>query len=546
MPDCLASVPDAVAYTSWVKALVMLLVTVPWLYLAPWVHKDAHRVHASGTLWGALVLGAGALGALVCLLVSLWPVGPVIYVVLAGAMLVVYAVYRDKRVEPEDKVLRADFFRSIFSRGRRGEKVDVVTHLKVYDAQGKIILAPDGERADADEAKMYNLVQDLLYDMMFRRASEADLWPGKEQARLRFLVDGVLVDRPPLPLSDSDGVIQYLKSRAGMDPEDRRRPQQGQISIDTAAGPSDMTLTTAGTTGGQRIQFKIVLEAVQTSLNELGLSDDLLERVRKMNGTGSGLILVTGRPRAGLTSTLYSLLREHDAFIRQLVTLEAKPDVDMENITQVAYGKEADLPGALAGVIRRDPDVVMVDRCPDSTAAEAILQAARLKLILLGLHALDAFTGLAKWVKVCGDPAAGAADLRGVLCQVLLRKLCTACREAYRPDPQFVAKANLSGEKIGNFYRPPTQPVTDKKGRPIICSACQGTGYVGRIAAFELLEVTDEIRRLVADGTSLGQIKAACRKNKMLYIQEQALRKVIQGITSVKEVIRVTQRAKKK
>ena len=544
MLECLASVPRAAAYTSVVKILSVVVLSIPWLYLAPWVHKDARRVHASQVLWASLVLAAGAVGMLVWLFVPIYVVGLLVYVVLAGAMLVIYAVYRDGRVEPEYKVLRAENFRSIFSR-TGAEKVEVVTRLKVYDQHGKIILPPDGEQADPDEARTYNLLQQILHEIMFHRASEADLAPGKEQARLRFVIDGVIIDRLPLLLAESDEVIQYIKTGAGMDAEDRRRPQQGRISIDTATGPVDMMLTSAGTTGGQRMQFKIVQETVQTNLSELGMPDDMLERVREMNKLGSGLILVTARPRGGLTSTLYALLREHDAFIRQLVTLEAEPAVDLENITQVAYGQEAKLPGALAGVIRRDPDVVMVDRCPDAKAAGAILQAAAAKLILLGLHAADSFTGLAKWIRVCGDPAC-VADLRGVMCQVLVRKLCTNCRESYRPDPQLLAKANLGGEKIETFYRSPTRPVTDEKGREIICSACQGAGYVGRTGAFELLEVTDDIRRLVTEGASLGEIKAACRKNKMLYIQEQALRKVIAGITSVQEVIRVTRRDEKK
>jgi len=374
-----------------------------------------------------------------------------------------------------------------------------------------------------------------------------DISPGPETSRVRLLVDGVVVSRPSLPLADSEAIIQYLKRIGGMETEDRRRPQQGRISVDAAGGAAaDVELTTAGTTGGQRLQLRIVQETVKTDLEELGLSDDLLGRLREMGKTDTGLIVVSGRPHGGLTSTLYAMLREQDAFIKQLVTLEASPVVDLENITQVAYGEEAKLPEALGGVIRRDPDVIMVDRCPDEKTADLVNRAADGKLVLLGLHAMDAFSGLARWVQVCSDAADAVKNLRGVLCQVLVRKLCPNCREPYRPDPNVVAKVNLSGEQIENFYRPPTREVLDEKGNPITCLACQGTGYVGRTGAFELLEVTDDVRQLVAAGATLAEIKAACRKSKMLYIQEQALRKVIQGVTSVQEVIRVTKPPKKK
>ena len=148
-------------------------------------------------------------------------------------------------------------------------------------------------------------------------------------------------------------------------------------------------------------------------------------------------------------------------------------------------------------------------------------------------------------MKLVGSTKEATEGLRGILCQILLRKLCTTCREAYRPDPKFLAKANLPAQKIEAFYRPPSQPLTDEKGRPYICPTCHGNGYFGRTGVFELMEITDEVRQLLRAKAPASQIQSACRKNKMLYLQEQALRKVIEGVTSIQEVIRVTQQAKK-
>jgi type II secretory ATPase GspE/PulE/Tfp pilus assembly ATPase PilB-like protein len=227
------------------------------------------------------------------------------------------------------------------------------------------------------------------------------------------------------------------------------------------------------------------------------------------------------------------------------MTVESKAEVDMENITQTEYGEAENLAKALASTLRRDPDVIMVDRCEDREAAETICEASGEKLILLGMVASDSFMALAKWVKTCGGNPRSLDNLRGILCQVLLRQLCTNCREAYHPDPQMLAKANLPTGNIDMFYRPPTKPLTDEKGKPITCPNCQGSGYVGRVATFELLEVSDDVRQAAASGASLSQIKAICRKKKMLYLQEQALRKVIEGETSVQEILRVTQQKKK-
>ncbi|MCK4626080.1 MAG: type II/IV secretion system protein, partial [Phycisphaerae bacterium] len=173
---------------------------------------------------------------------------------------------------------------------------------------------------------------------------------------------------------------------------------------------------------------------------------------------------------------------------------------------------------------------------------DLICEAAVEKSVLLGSAAPSALAALAKWVKIVGNADKALTPLKVVTCQMLLRKLCPNCKEAYGPPRDMLAKLNLPAEKINKFYRPPTKPLVDEKGNPFICPTCRGTGYYGRIGAFELLEVTDEIRELVTQNAPLSRIKAACRKNKMLYLQEQALRKVIAGVTSIEEVIRVSKK----
>lgn len=530
-------------YFSIFKIVVMLVFAVPWLYWSPWVQKDVRLVRAREGVWSFAVVAAGMIGIVVWLLLPFYPVGLLVYLVLTGSAFGAYISHRNARVAPEARVLTSEHLSSLFAKGRK--KVEVVTHLRVYNSNGQAMPAPDAATSSPAELNTYNLVQSLLYDMVWRRTIEADLSPAGDRVRVRFVIDGVVVDRPPLGLGESDAVIQYLKLPAGMNVEDRRRPQQGRIAVDLAGTQMDITLKSAGTTGGQRLMFRFVQEVVQTRLNDLGMSQDVLQRVQKMSSEHSGLIIVSGRPGNGVTSTLYSLLRKQDAFVKQIVTLESKPEVDLENITQNTYDDPSKLPGVLASVMRRDPDIIMLDRCRDSETAGLLLEGASSKLVLLGMQANDTFTALAKWAKVCRDSTAAVENLRGVLCQILLRKLCPSCRREYRPDPQVLAKANLPVGKIERFYQPPSGPLMDEKGQPYTCGTCQGSGYHGRTAVFELLEITDEVRQLVASNTSLSQIKGACRKRKMLYLQEQALQRVIEGETSIQEVIRVTKPAKK-
>ncbi len=539
MVHLIAELPAPGGYLSIVKILGLLALTIPWLYAGPWVYADTREVHTRRQLWSAVVLATGTAGIVLWLLLPLYLLGMAAFVILALAGLAAYVVHRNSRVSPERRILTGEHLAGLFS-GQRTSREEIVTRLKLYGANGKIRFPPDAETASEDEVHAWNLAQDLLHDVIWRRASEVDLLPTTHEMELRLVIDGVVTKQPGMSLEDGEAVIQFLKPLAGLDADDRRRPQQGHLSVDLASKPIDIMVATAGSTSGQRLQFKIVQEAVRTKIDELGMSEEILGKVRSM-ARAHGLILVSGAAHNGVTSTMYSLIRDQDAFTKQIDTLESTPAIDLENITQHAYGLPAKLPDAVASVLRRDPDMIMVDALPTGPPARQLAEYAEGRTVLIGDEAPDTFRALADWVKACGDPELAVRHLHGVLCQTLIRTLCERCKEPYRPDPQLLAKANLPAGKIDKFFRPPSNAPMDDKGRTIVCSACQGTGFYGRTAAFELLEITDEIREMVASNASLRDIKAAARRKGMLYLQEQALRKVIGGQTSVQEVLRVSQ-----
>lgn len=525
-------------YFSDFKIIVMLLLALPWLYAAGWVYRDCIKVHTPQVLWSGLAMGSGALGVLLWLALPWYAVGLVIYLALAGGVIGAYVAHRNKRVVAKSRVLTGEHIHSLFERKKKDQgPVDVVQRLKLYDSIGRPVMPP---AADDDAVRRaYNLAQNFLHNIVVFRASEVDLTPAGAQAAVRFVIDGVVQNRPPAERADAEGVIDYLKGLAGMNVEDRRRPQTGKIAIEVGAVAVDVNVATAGTSSGQRMQLKIVQEASRVKLDELGIAPDLLEKIEAIN-EAKGLMIISGPSRNGVTSTLYSLLKRHDSFVQQLATMEVRPEVELENVTQTTYSDQVELSGKLAAVLRREPGVIMVDNCETAQTAGILLDSAKTRNVLIGMKADSTFVALAKWVKVCGDAKQAVGPLKAITCQVLLRKLCPACKEAFRPAKEMLVKLNLPAEKIDKFYRPPTKPKVDEKGNPIICPTCRGTGYMGRTGAFELLEINDEIRQLVQQNASLAQIKAACRKNKMLYLQEQALRKVIEGLTNIEEVIRVS------
>jgi type II secretory ATPase GspE/PulE/Tfp pilus assembly ATPase PilB-like protein len=217
--------------------------------------------------------------------------------------------------------------------------------------------------------------------------------------------------------------------------------------------------------------------------------------------------------------------------------------MDLENITQHIYDPkkhEGSFSRQLQTVFRREPDVVMVSDCPDRETAHLVVKAAQAnKRIYVGMQAKDSFEALKKFASLAGDSDGLAAVLRAVLAQRLVRKLCVACRIAYKPDLQLLRKANLPVDKIDYFYRPPKpEEMVDDKGRPKVCPNCQNSGYFGRTGLFELLAVEPKMRELIANGQPLSAVRAQARKNGMRYLQEVGLEKVWGGVTGMNEMLR--------
>jgi type II secretory ATPase GspE/PulE/Tfp pilus assembly ATPase PilB-like protein len=549
LPLAAAEIPEAGGYISIFKLVAMLILVIPWLASCPWVYQDTERVRLPRMGWSALGVGAGALGLLLWLLIPEFLIGMLLYVALAAGGLLAYVLTRNNKVDPEYRVLTANHLSNLMGGKQRAQKRiqqenQVVQRVRIYGKDGGLVQPPEPGQADQATIRGQNITQNLFFDMLFRRASEVEMTPAGQQTAVRYLIDGVVTNRPAMTVGDSEAMIDYIKGIAGLETEQKRKPQEARISIEATEGnPVEIYVKTAGTTSGQGMNLKVVEEAIQTRIEKLGMSDDVLEPLLALAGQ-PGLIIISGPARSGVTSTLYSLLRKQDAYIKHLVTLEKSSAIDLENVTQHEYGQPEKLDDQLASALRRDPDVVMVDRCRTQQAAETIRDAAETISVYLGERASDTFTALAKWIKINGNDPAAVDNLQAVTCQILIRKLCQACKEPFRPDPSILAKANLPARNIDKFYRPPTKPLTDEKGNPITCPGCQGTGYVGRTAAFELLQVTDEIRQIIRSGATLTKIKSAARKNKMLYLQEQALRKVITGQTSIQEVLRATQGTK--
>lgn len=539
---------DATIYVNPIKVAVVIALVLLWGLAVQWVDRDTDVVKTRREHWNLIVMSGGLVGFIV-LLVPPWRdwlflAGLFSWLLIGGGALLLYVMHRNGRVVPAARVLTLAHLKRMGGGERR--KVAANTkgmRIRLSDSAGKFVSTPE----DPERSAVFDQVQDLLFEVLWRRASQVDLIPGKEKYRLVYKVDGVVSEKQDgVPTPTAEAIIRFLKEIAGLNAEEIRRPQSGKIEAALLSQEGDAGKTevqTSGTTVGERLQLKVQSHEKLLRLHELGLAAPRLEALRKeILAKPTGLFLVSSPPENGLTMTQYAVLRGHDAYMHNIHTIERRPLLDLDNITQQKFdGANTDVNYArmLQTILRREPDIILIGECEDrETAMLAARSAAEDRKVYLGMIAKDTGDALEKFLALVENPTLAAKALRGIINQRLVRTLCTTCREAFQPDEATLKKLNLPAEKIERFYRPPTEPKVDRKGVEIVCQNCQGTGYRGRTGIFELMVVDEAVAALIAQGAPTPKIKALCRKNKMYYLQEEGLLKVIDGTTSMNEILR--------
>ena len=272
-----------------------------------------------------------------------------------------------------------------------------------------------------------------------------------------------------------------------------------------------------------------------SKLDDAGMRPKLVADIRGVVTQPHGMFLCCGPTGSGKTTTLYACLREIDRFQKNIITVEDPIEYHLDNITQMEINTKSGqtFAGSLRSIMRQDPDVIMVGEIRDQETATIACQAATTgHMVFSTVHANDTVTALFRLLDLGVEPFMIASALTAVLGQRLVRVLCETCKEPYKPKPEFLKKANLPADKVDVFYRKPTEPEQ-------VCPVCGGTGYLGRTGIFELLIITDAMRDMIRENPSINAIKAEARKNGMIYLQEDGLRQVIQGKTSIDELLRV-------
>ncbi|WP_084400003.1 type II secretion system ATPase GspE [Henriciella aquimarina] len=381
-----------------------------------------------------------------------------------------------------------------------------------------------------DDAPVVRLINGLIYEAVKRRASDIHIEPHEDNLSVRYRIDGVLQE----VLTPSRRLAAPLTSRvkvmARLDIAEKRIPQDGRISLSIGGRSIDVRVSTLPSRYGERVTMRLLdTRNALLGLNELGMDEDTLERVRAVLAQPNGITLVTGPTGSGKTTTLYSALSVLNNGQRNVMTLEDPIEYGLEGISQTQMHHKVGLTFAatLRAILRHDPDVVMVGEIRDlETAKVAFEFASTGRPVLSTVHTNSAAGAIQRLRDMGIEPYVIAATMRAVLAQRLVRKLCDHCKVAHEATEDEKAMFGVPLEEAHDFYRP--------RG----CMACSQTGYEGRLGVYELLLVDQEVRQLIRDDVSDDDLEAhAFRDHDTLF--RNARRYVVAGQTSVEEVLRV-------
>ncbi|HDN85840.1 MAG TPA: type II secretion system protein GspE [Candidatus Omnitrophica bacterium] len=396
----------------------------------------------------------------------------------------------------------------------------------------------EGEKL-GEEAPIVKLVNMLIVEAVQSNASDIHIEPEEKFMGVRYRIDGILRRRTFLPKDLQPAVISRLKIMSGLDIAEKRIPQDGRIIMKVANKDIDFRVSTCPTVHGENIVLRILdKSSVNIGLEKLGFPPRELELFKELIFQPYGIILVTGPTGSGKTTTLYSALQKINREEVNIMTVEDPVEYQFPRIRQVQVNVKAGLTfaSALRSFLRQDPDVIMVGEIRDLETAEIAVQAALTgHLVLSTLHTNDSPSAFTRLIDMGVEPFLVSSSLLGVLAQRLVRKVCSKCKEEYTPSSALIKDLGLEGKV--------SESIKFVKGRG--CKLCNSSGYKGRIGIFELLKVTPKIQELVLSRASADDIGKVAHQEGMRSLREAAIDKLLEGVITPEEVMRVTQSLKK-
>jgi general secretion pathway protein E len=410
----------------------------------------------------------------------------------------------------------------------------MVQDLESTDLEGSV--RELGELEDlldvSHDAPVIRLVNTILTQALRRDASDIHIEPFEKEVKVRFRIDGILYEIFVLPKRFHAHIVSRLKVMANLDIAEKRVPQDGRMKIKVADKTVDVRVSVIPMAFGERIVLRLLDKGVSLpGLGDMGMTEGKLELFERLIGSNSGILLVTGPTGSGKTTTLYAALKRVNSMEKNIITIEDPIEYELKDVGQIHVNTKTGLTFAkgLRSILRHDPDIIMVGEIRDLETVEIAIQASLTgHLVFSTLHTNDAAGALTRLVDMGVEPFLISSSLLGVVAQRLVRRICTDCKEPYKPDEAVLRELGMEADQV--LY----------KGKG--CPSCMESGYRGRTGIFELLVLDNEIRHLLTSGADSVTIKEAAVEKGMTTLFQDGLNKVREGMTTLSEVMRVTQK----
>lgn len=389
----------------------------------------------------------------------------------------------------------------------------------------------DEETTADQDSPVVRLVNQLLSNAVTHKASDIHIDPQEKKMVVRYRVDGVLRLEKVLPKNMQNVLIARIKIMAKLDITEHRVPQDGRIKVNLGYHPVDLRVSTLPTIFGEKIVLRILdLGNKLNDLKQLGFNKLNLQRFEHMIAQPNGIVLITGPTGSGKSSTLYAALNQLNTEEVNIITIEDPVEFQLEGVNQIQVNTNVGMTFAtgLRSILRQDPNVIMVGEIRDKDTVEVAIRASLTgHLVLSTIHTNDSLGTITRLIDMGVEPFLVASSLSGIMAQRLVRKVCRDCTEKQAPSKREVEIFAKRGMKIESINR----------GRG--CTSCNMTGYKGRIALQEILVINDEMRKLIMNAEPLNKLREVAVKHKTIFLMDDGLLKVKQGLTTTEEILRV-------
>lgn len=388
---------------------------------------------------------------------------------------------------------------------------------------------------DTSDAPIIKLVNLMLSQAVKARASDIHIEPSQNRIKIRYRVDGVLYDRLSPPKHIQSALTSRIKIMAKMNIAEKRLPQDGRIEIRIADKNIDIRVSTIPTAFGERVVMRLLDKTnVLLKVSDLGMPENRLKEFDDLIRSAHGIFLVTGPTGSGKTTTLYAALSTINRSDINIITIEDPVEYQIEGIGQIQVNPKIELTFAkgLRSIVRQDPDVILVGEIRDLETAEIAIQSALTgHLVFSTLHTNDASSAVTRLIDMGIESFLVTSSVLAILAQRLVRTICTDCREEYTPDRESLQSIGIDPDMAEGrkFYR--------GKG----CLSCLNTGYMGRTGIFELMMLDDRVKNLILKTSDANAIKRRAVEQGMVTLRQDGAQKVLNGITTIEEIFRVTQ-----